>query len=131
MKRRQDGDLVETPINAGSVWHIPPGAWHSVKNTGTSPLVMVFATVPNVEKGLLPFFRRIATIPGQKPTVLGREELARIGAEHDFVLKAVHHQRLGTTGGSSRLPPSLVVLRQLVGSHPEKAHLPDIHSLAV
>jgi quercetin dioxygenase-like cupin family protein len=88
VKGRQDGVLVETPINAGSVWYIPPGAWHAVKNTGTSPLVMVFATVPNVEKGLLSFFRRIATIPGQKPTVLSREELARIGAEHDFVLKA-------------------------------------------
>lgn len=50
---------------------------------------MVYATVPNVENGLLSFFGTIATIPGQKPTVLSREELARIGAEHDFVLRAV------------------------------------------
>lgn len=88
VKRREDGDLVEIPIIAGSVWYIPPSAWHSVKNTGISPLVMVFATVPNVEKGLLSFFRKIATIPGQKPTALSREDLASIGAEHDFVLRA-------------------------------------------
>lgn len=74
--------------HVSSVWYIPPGAWHSVKNTATSPLVMVYATVPNVENGLLSFFGTIATIPGQKPTVLSREELAP-GAEHDFVLRAV------------------------------------------
>lgn len=88
VKRREDGGLVEIPINAGAVWFIPPDAWHSVRNTGTSPLVMVFATVPNVEKGLLSFFRRIATVPGQTPTILSREDLASIGAEHDFVLRA-------------------------------------------
>jgi mannose-6-phosphate isomerase-like protein (cupin superfamily) len=85
--RREDGGLAKIPISAGSVWYIPPGAWHSVTNTGTSPLVLVFATVPNVEKGLLSFFRRIATIPGQMPTALSREDLVRIGAEHDFVLR--------------------------------------------
>lgn len=88
VKRRENGDLVDVPIIAGSVWYIPPGAWHSVKNIGSTPLVMVFATVPNTEKGLLSFFRRIATIPGQKPTALSREDLAGIGAEHDFVLRA-------------------------------------------
>lgn len=88
VKRREGGELVEVPIRAGSVWYIPPGAWHSVKNTGTEPLVMVFATVPNLETGLLSFFRKIGTLPGQDPTRLSKEQIARIGADHDFVMRA-------------------------------------------
>jgi mannose-6-phosphate isomerase-like protein (cupin superfamily) len=87
IKRRERSRLVEVPIRAGSAWYIPPGAWHSVKNTGTDPLVMVFATVPNLETGLLSFFRRIGTLPGHEPNRLSKAEIARIGADHDFVVR--------------------------------------------
>lgn len=86
VKRRARGELEEVPLRAGSAWYIPPGAWHSVKNTGPDPLVMVFATVPNLETGLLSFFRKIGTRPGNEPARITREEIARIGANHDFVL---------------------------------------------
>ncbi len=88
VKRRENGALVAVPIHAGSVWYIPPGAWHSVRNTGTAPLVMVFATTPSTDKGLLSFFRRIATAPGHDPNPVTRDDIARIGAEHDFVLRS-------------------------------------------
>lgn len=88
VKRRERGELVEVPIRAGSVWYIPHGAWHSVKNTGTDPLVMVFVTVPNLESGLLSFFRRIGTLPGHEPNRPSKDEIARIGADHDFVVRA-------------------------------------------
>jgi mannose-6-phosphate isomerase-like protein (cupin superfamily) len=87
IKRRVDGDLKEVSLRAGNVWYIPPSAWHAVRNTGTEPLVMVFMTIPNHEKGLLSFFRKIGTAPGEEPTVIPREEIARIGSEHDFVLR--------------------------------------------
>jgi hypothetical protein len=88
VKRREDGVLVEVPIRPGTTWYVPPGAWHSVRNTATEPLVMVFATVPNLETGLLSFFRKIGTPPGDPPRALSKEEVAAIGARHDFVVRS-------------------------------------------
>ena len=82
-----DGHEVEIPISAGYVWYNPPGAWHTVRNKGSTPLSLVFATVPNEEKGLLSFFRRISVEPGQDPIVISPEELDRIAAEHDMILR--------------------------------------------
>ena len=85
---RRDGEALDTvALHPGYVWYIPPGAWHSLSNAGTQKLVLVFATIPNHEKGLLSFFRAIGTSPGDEPNVIGPDEIARIGAEHDFILR--------------------------------------------
>lgn len=79
---------VETPISEGYVWYTPPGAWHSFKNTGDEPLALVFAVVPNEQKGLLAFFRKIGAAPGKEAKApLSPEEFGRIAAEHDLILK--------------------------------------------
>ena len=83
-----DEKEMEVPVSAGFVWYNPPGAWHAIKNTGATPLSLVFATVPNEKKGLLSFFRRIGVEPGKEGIPLSLEELARIAAEHDMVLRA-------------------------------------------
>jgi mannose-6-phosphate isomerase-like protein (cupin superfamily) len=75
------------PVATGYVWYNPPGQWHAVRNTGSVPLSLVFATVPNEEKGLMSFFRRIGSTPGKQGTPLSLEELQRIGAEHDMHLR--------------------------------------------
>jgi mannose-6-phosphate isomerase-like protein (cupin superfamily) len=100
IKRREDGVLVEVPIRAGTTWYVPPGAWHSVRNTATDPLVMVFATVPNLETGLLSFFRKIGTLPGDPPRGLSKEEVAVIGARHDFVVRSA----VAPTSGAEERP---------------------------
>jgi mannose-6-phosphate isomerase-like protein (cupin superfamily) len=87
LKRREGDVLVELPIRPGTTWYVPPGAWHALRNTATVPLVMVFATVPNLETGLLSFFRRIGTLPGDPPKALSKEEVAAIGVRHDFLLR--------------------------------------------
>lgn len=83
----EDGERQEVPVRAGHVWYVPPGAWHGLRNTGETPLELVFATVPNEEQGLLSFFRRIGVKPGQEPERLSPEDLARIAAEHDLILR--------------------------------------------
>ncbi len=82
-----DGGEVEVPISAGYVWYNPPGAWHAIRNTGATPLSLVFTTVPNERNGLLSFFRRISVEPGQEPIVLSQEDLERIASEHDLILR--------------------------------------------
>lgn len=82
------GEEVEIPISAGYVWYNPPGAWHAVRNTGSVPFTLIFTTVPNEKKGLLSFFRRISVEPGQDPIVLAPEDLERLAAEHDLILRA-------------------------------------------
>ncbi|MHC4909092.1 MAG: cupin domain-containing protein [Planctomycetota bacterium] len=82
-----DGEEIEVPISAGYFWYNPPGAWHAVRNQGTTPLALIFATVPNEEKGLLSFFRRISVEPGEEPIVLAPEDMERLGAEHDLILR--------------------------------------------
>ena len=47
----------------------------------------MFTTVPNEKDGLLSFFRRISVEPGQDPTVLAPEDLERLAAEHDLILR--------------------------------------------
>ena len=81
------GVEVEVPISAGYVWYNPPGAWHAIKNTSSTPLSLVFATVPNEEKGLLSFFRRISVKPGEEPITLSPGEFERIASEHDMILR--------------------------------------------
>lgn len=83
----ENGEMQEVSVSAGYVWYNPVGGWHSVRNTGSDPLVMVFATIPNEEKGLLAFFRKIGVRPGEEATVLSPEEFGRIAAEHDLILK--------------------------------------------
>jgi len=82
-----DGKQLEVPISAGYVWYNPPGVWHGLKNTGSVPLSMVFATIPNEKKGLLSFFRRVCVGPGKEGTSLSQEEFERIGSEHDLILR--------------------------------------------
>ncbi len=81
------GNEVEIPVSAGHVWYNPPGAWHAIKNTGSTPLSLVFATVPNEKKGLLALFRRIGVEPGKPPTTLSPQEFERIATEHDLILQ--------------------------------------------
>jgi mannose-6-phosphate isomerase-like protein (cupin superfamily) len=81
------GADVEVPLAAGYVWYNPPGAWHALRNTGSTPLELVFTTVPNEAEGLLSFFRRISSRPGEDPVVLAPEDLARIAAAHDLILR--------------------------------------------
>ena len=81
------GEEVELPIAAGYVWYNPPGAWHAVRNTGETQLTMIFATVPNEKDGLLSFFRRIGVAPGKPGISITPEELERIAAEHDLILR--------------------------------------------
>ena len=83
-----DGMEVQVPVSAGYVWYNPPGAWHAIRNTGSTPLSLVFTVVPNEKQGLLSFFRRISVKPGQEPISLSPEELARIASEHDMILRA-------------------------------------------
>jgi len=85
----KNGRQIETPISEGFVWYTPPGAWHSFKNTSSDePLALVFAVVPNEEKGLLAFFRKIGAEPGKEATTsLSPEEFGQIASEHDLILK--------------------------------------------
>ncbi len=83
-----DGEEVELPIAAGYAWYNPRGAWHAVRNTGSTPLSLVFTTIPNEKKGLLAFFRRISVEPGREPVVLAPEDLERIASEHDMILRS-------------------------------------------
>lgn len=83
-----NGEEIEIPISAGYVWYNPPGAWHGVRNTGSTPFTLIFATVPNEKKGLLAFFRRISVEPGQEPIVLSSDDLETLAAKHDFILRA-------------------------------------------
>ena len=83
-----DGNEVEVPVSSGYVWYNPPGVWHAVKNSGTVPLSMVFATIPNEKKGLLSFFRRVCVGPGQEGLHISKEELERLGREHDLIFRA-------------------------------------------
>ena len=84
--RDADGTETEHRVAPGYVWYNPPGQWHAVRNTGSTPLALVFATVPNEEQGLLSFFRRIGSTPGQEGQPITPEELRRLGAEHDMTL---------------------------------------------
>jgi mannose-6-phosphate isomerase-like protein (cupin superfamily) len=84
----EKGEEIEIPVSTGYVWYNPPGAWHAVRNTGSTPLSLVFATVPNEEKGLMSFFRRVCAGPGEAGTPLSPEDFARIGAEHDVILRS-------------------------------------------
>ncbi len=83
----------EVSVGEGYVWYNPPGAWHSVKNTCTKPLTMVFVTIPNEKEGLLSFFKRIGAKPGHEATPLRPEEFGRIAAEHDLILKPPPSQK--------------------------------------
>jgi len=85
----RDGEPRDMPIRPGYVWYNPPGVWHAVRNTGDAPLVMVFATIPNVDDGLLSFFQRIGVEPGSEPQPLPDEEFERLAAEHDMILRPV------------------------------------------
>lgn len=82
---RENDKLKEVPVEPGSVWYIPPAAWHTIKNTAEEPMTLVFATIPNHETSLLSFFRKIGAEPGVAPPALSKEEITRLGAEHDFV----------------------------------------------
>lgn len=82
---RENDVLKEVPVEPGSVWYIPPAAWHTIKNTADEPMTLVFATVPNHETSLLSFFRKIGARPGEPSPTLSKEEMAKLGAEHDFV----------------------------------------------
>jgi mannose-6-phosphate isomerase-like protein (cupin superfamily) len=81
------GDEVEVSIGAGCFFYVPPGTWHALRNKGQAPLVLVFATVPNEAHGLLSFFRKISVEPGQEPIILAADDLERLAAEHDLILR--------------------------------------------
>lgn len=81
-----DGSETQHRVAPGYVWYNPPGRWHAVRNTGSTPLSLVFATVPNEQRGLLSFFRRIGATPGKAGVPITPEELRRVGAAHDMIL---------------------------------------------
>ena len=83
----EDGKAKEVPIKAGHVWYTPPGAWHSFKNTGSEPLALVFAVIPNEKKGLLAFFRKIGVEPGKEAKAISPEEFGKLASEHDLLLR--------------------------------------------
>lgn len=87
VKTYVEGTLKEIPVKPGYVWYTPPGVWHSFKNTGNVPLSLVFAVIPNEEKGLLAFFRKIGVKPESEPEVLPMDDFVRIATEHDLILK--------------------------------------------
>ena len=89
----ENGEIQEISISAGYVWYNPPTAWHSVRNTGNESLTMVFATIPNEEKGLLAFFRKIGAKPGEEARTLSPEEFGRIAAEHDLILRPLDQSK--------------------------------------
>jgi mannose-6-phosphate isomerase-like protein (cupin superfamily) len=80
-----DGQPFDIPIAAGYVWYNPPGVWHAFRNTGSEPVSLVFATVPNEKQGLLSFFRRVCSEPGEPGTPISTKELVRIGTKHDVI----------------------------------------------
>lgn len=83
----EEGKPKDIPVREGYVVYIPPGSWHTIKNTGQESLSLVFATIPNEKKGLLSFFRRIGVKPGEEATPLAAEDFARLAAEHDLILR--------------------------------------------
>ena len=46
----EDGTDEEVSVGTGTMWYNPPGVWHTVKNTGSTPLFLVFVTPPNEER---------------------------------------------------------------------------------
>lgn len=82
----ETGEETEVPVDTGYFWYNPRGVWHSVRNHGSEPLVMVFATVPNEAHGLLAFFRQVSVEPGEKPPQISPEKLAQLGAKYDLIL---------------------------------------------
>jgi oxalate decarboxylase/phosphoglucose isomerase-like protein (cupin superfamily) len=83
----QQGAEVEMPLVRGTVWYNPPGVWHAFRNTGTVPLELVFAVIPNEKQGLLSFFRRIGTSPGSEGEPMSAEEFVKLASEHDMTLR--------------------------------------------
>lgn len=88
----EDGTEKEISVGAGYVWYNPPGVWHAVRNTGSVPLSLVFAIVPNEKNGLLSYFRRVCVGPGKEGIALSPEELERIASEHDLILRISNEQ---------------------------------------
>ena len=83
----EGGSPKDIPVREGYVVYIPPGSWHTIKNTGDEPFSLVFATIPNEKKGLLSFFRRIGAKPGEEASPLSPEDFSRLAAEHDLILR--------------------------------------------
>ena len=83
----ENGSPKDIPVREGHVVYIPPGSWHTLKNTGQEPFSLVFATIPNEKKGLLSFFRRIGAKPGEEAKPISEEDFARLAAEHDLILR--------------------------------------------
>ncbi len=77
----------DIPVREGYVVYIPPGSWHTIKNTGDETFSLVFATIPNEKQGLLSFFRRIGAKPGEEASPLSPEDFSRLAAEHDLILR--------------------------------------------
>ncbi|MEQ9403598.1 MAG: cupin domain-containing protein [Cyclobacteriaceae bacterium] len=77
----------ETPVKEGYVWYTAPGEYHSFKNTGSEPLKLVFAVIPNDKNGLLTFFKKVGAEPGKDARVFSPEEFGKIATEHDLILK--------------------------------------------
>lgn len=84
----EEGAEKEIPVGTGYVWYNPPGVWHTVRNTGPTPLSLVFVTVPNEKTGLLSYFRRVCAGPGEEGLVLSPEELEKLASEHDLILRS-------------------------------------------
>lgn len=50
------------------------------------PFTIVFATVPHEAHGLLAFFRKVSSAPGEDPKFIPTDEFVRIATEHDLIL---------------------------------------------
>jgi mannose-6-phosphate isomerase-like protein (cupin superfamily) len=89
----ENEEEIEMPISEGYVWYNAPGVWHAVRNTGPEPLSMIFATIPNEEKGLLAFFRKIGSQPGSAIKAIPQDEFARLAEEHDMIMRPPQPER--------------------------------------
>ncbi|MEJ2151605.1 MAG: cupin domain-containing protein [Gemmatimonadota bacterium] len=83
----EDGVAKDIPVQAGHVVYVPPGSWHTIRNTGQEPFSLVFATIPNEKKGLLSFFREIGVKPGSEAAPLSPDDFAKLASEHDLILR--------------------------------------------
>jgi len=72
------------PVSPGTTIVVPPGTWHSVRNDGDKPLLLVWIISP---PGIEEMFREIAAPPGAQTGPLAPEEFTAIAERHGMRLK--------------------------------------------
>ena len=81
-----DNDRKEVPIEAGSVFYVPTGEWHSVRNADPmEPMDILLVTTPVKAGGLEDFFRKTGVLPGHPPLGLSEVEFLAMFSEYGMV----------------------------------------------